>query len=74
MSNVTETIRERLMVSDNEFKRLSNEHAAYEAQLQQLSHKKFLTEREQTEETRLKKLKLRTKDQMEQLVHRAMKA
>lgn len=74
MSNPTETIRERLMVSDQEFRRLRNEHAGYDAQLEQLSHKRFLNEWEQAEETRLKKLKLRTKDQMEQLVHRAAKA
>jgi uncharacterized protein YdcH (DUF465 family) len=73
VSSLTETIRERLMVSDNEFQRLRDEHAEYEAQLQRLSHKKFLTTQEQTEEVRLKKLKLRAKDQMEQLVHRAMK-
>lgn len=74
MSNPTETIRERLMVSDQEFRRLRNEHAGYDAQLEQLSHKRFLSEWEQAEETRLKKLKLRTKDQMEQLIHRAAKA
>jgi uncharacterized protein YdcH (DUF465 family) len=73
MSSATETIRERLMVSDDEFQRLRNEHAGYEAQLQQLSHKRYLTQQEQAEEVRLKKLKLRAKDQMEQLVHRAMK-
>jgi uncharacterized protein YdcH (DUF465 family) len=73
MSSLTETIRERLMVSNNEFQRLRDEHAEYEVQLQRLSHKKFLTAQEQTEEVRLKKLKLRAKDQMEQLVHRAMK-
>jgi uncharacterized protein YdcH (DUF465 family) len=73
MSNPTEAIREELMVNDQEFKRLRAEHAGYDAQLEQLSHKKFLSEQEQAEETRLKKLKLRAKDQMEQLIHRAMK-
>jgi hypothetical protein len=74
MSNATETVREQLMVSNQEFKRLRDEHAGYDAQLEQLSHKKFLSERDQAEEIRLKKLKLRAKDQMEQLVTRAAKA
>jgi uncharacterized protein YdcH (DUF465 family) len=74
MSNFTGTIRERLMVSDQEFRRLCNEHAGYEAQLRRLSDKRFPSQQDQAEEVRLKKLKLRAKDQMEQLVHRAMKA
>jgi uncharacterized protein YdcH (DUF465 family) len=74
MSSPTETIRERLMVSDQEFQRLCSEHAGYEAQLEELSHKRFPSQQEQAQEVRLKKLKLRAKDQMEQLVHRAMKA
>lgn len=73
MSNPTETIRERLMVGNEEFQRLHDEHARYDAELDALVHKRFLTEQEQSEEVRLKKLKLRAKDQMEQLVHRAMR-
>ncbi|HTV55190.1 MAG TPA: YdcH family protein [Terriglobia bacterium] len=74
MSSSTEAIRERLMVSDQEFRQLCSEHAGYEAQLKQLSDKRFPSQQDQAQEVRLKKLKLRAKDQMEQLVHRAMKA
>jgi uncharacterized protein YdcH (DUF465 family) len=74
MGNSTAAIREQLMVNNKEYQRLYEEHERYDAQLMQLESKKFLTEQEQVEEVRLKKLKLRAKDQMEQLVHRAMGA
>jgi uncharacterized protein len=72
VSTPTEAIREQLMASSHEYKSLSEEHARYAAELERLSQKKYLTEDEQLEEVRLKKLKLRTKDQMEMLVHQAM--
>jgi uncharacterized protein YdcH (DUF465 family) len=62
------------MVNDQEFQRLCSEHAGYEAQLEQIAHKRFPSQQDQAQEVRLKKLKLRAKDQMEHLVHRAMKA
>ena len=71
MSSITEAIREQLMASNEEFRRLREEHARYAAQLEQLSSKTYLTEQEQLEEVRLKKLKLRVKDQMEKLVQQA---
>ncbi len=74
MGNSTAAIREQLMVNNQEYQRLYEEHERYDAQLMQLENKKFLTEQEQVEEVRLKKLKLRAKDQMERLVHRAMGA
>ena len=74
MSSITEVIREQLMATDAEYQRLRNEHAYYDAQLEQLAGKRFLNDQEQLEEVRLKKLKLRTKDQMELLVRRAQRA
>lgn len=72
MGNLTATIRENLMVGNKEYQRLHDEHEQYDHELMELENKKFLTEKEQVEEIRLKKLKLRAKDQMEQLVHRAL--
>ena len=72
MSPLTEAIREQLMANDPEYQRLRQEHARYEAQLEQLTSKPYLNEVEQLDEIRLKKLKLRAKDQMEQLVRQAM--
>ncbi len=68
MSTPTEAIREQLMASNPEYQRLREEHARLANQLQQLASKPYLTEQEQIEEVRLKKLKLRAKDQMESMV------
>lgn len=72
MSDLTGTIRDPLVVEDEEYRRLQHEHAQYAAQLEQLESKKYLSEQEQIEETRLKKLKLRAKDQMQARVQRTM--
>ncbi len=74
MSSPTEAIREQLMASSQEYQRLRDEHARYAAQLEQLASKSYLSEQDKLEEIRLKKLKLRVKDQMETLVHRARTA
>jgi len=66
-----EAIREQLMANDPEYERLSEEHARYAAQLDQLTSKHYLNEQEQIEEIRLKKLKLRVKDEMERLVQQS---
>jgi uncharacterized protein len=72
VSPLTEAIRGQLMASDPEYQRLTQEHARYVAQLEQLTCKPYLSEAEQLDEIRLKKLKLRAKDQMELLVRQAM--
>jgi uncharacterized protein len=59
------------MANNSEYRRLREIHFRYASQLDLLSNKSFLTEEEQLEEVRLKKLKLRVKDQMEQLVRQA---
>jgi uncharacterized protein YdcH (DUF465 family) len=74
MSTPTEAIREQLMAANQEYQRLHDEHSRYAAQLDQLASKSYLTEREMLEEVRLKKLKLRVKDQMEMLVQQARSA
>lgn len=71
MSSLAEAIREQLMASNPEYQSLREEHARYAAQLEQLASKPYLTESEQMEEVRLKKLKLRVKDQMEMMVQKA---
>lgn len=71
MSTPTEAIREQLMAGSEEYQRLREEHARYVSQLERLCSKPYLSEQEQLEEVRLKKLKLRVKDRMEILVHQA---
>ncbi len=58
-------VRDQLLASHEEFRRLASEHTQYSQRLDSLIQKRFLTEEEKLEEVRLKKLKLRAKDQME---------
>jgi uncharacterized protein YdcH (DUF465 family) len=71
VSSPTEAIREQLMATNEEYQRLRDIHTQYSAQLEELSAKTYLSEQEKLEEVRLKKLKLRAKDQMEDLVRQA---
>lgn len=56
-----------LLASHEEFQRLVQEHSQYSQRLESLTEKRYLTEEEKLEEVRLKKLKLRLKDQMQTL-------
>jgi uncharacterized protein YdcH (DUF465 family) len=58
-------VREQLLASSDEFRKLAEEHSNYSQRLESLSSKKYLSEEEKVEEVRLKKLKLRLKDEME---------
>ena len=58
------TPRDQLLVSHDEFRKLAQEHMQYSQRLESLTQKRYLTEDEKLEEVRLKKLKLRLKDQM----------
>jgi uncharacterized protein YdcH (DUF465 family) len=64
VSTPTEAIRDESMANNEKYQRLYQEHGRYAAELDRLEAKSFLTEAEKLEEIRLKKLKLRLKDQM----------
>jgi uncharacterized protein YdcH (DUF465 family) len=59
--------RDQLMANHDEFRKLVMEHTQYSQRLDSLTVKRFLTDDEKMEEVRLKKLKLRLKDQMESI-------
>ena len=61
------TPRDQLLTSHEEFQRLDQEHTQYAQRLDSLTQKRYLSEDEKLEEVRLKKLKLRLKDQMESI-------
>jgi uncharacterized protein YdcH (DUF465 family) len=57
-------VRDQLLASNEIFRKLAEEHSQYAQRLDALVTKKYLSEEEKLEEVRLKKLKLRLKDQM----------
>ena len=63
------TPREQLLTGHDQFQRLVQEHSQYSQRLESLTQKRYLTDDEKLEEVRLKKLKLRLKDQMQSLEH-----
>jgi uncharacterized protein YdcH (DUF465 family) len=60
-------VRDLLLASNEEFRKLAVEHSQYSQRLEALLSKRYLSDDERVEEIRLKKLKLRLKDQMEVL-------
>ena len=74
MNSHEQQLRQQLMEKDEKFARLAREHAGYDSILQELAARPHLTETEQIEEHRLKKLKLAIKDQMEQIISKHLQA
>ena len=61
------TSSDQFLANHDEFRKLAMEHTLYEKRLDSLTEKRYLTDDEKLEEVRLKKLKLRLKDQMENI-------
>jgi len=68
LSSLAEAVREQLMATNEHYQNLRKEHTRYAAELEKLASKSHLNDQEKLEEIRLKKLKLRVKDEMEMLV------
>jgi uncharacterized protein YdcH (DUF465 family) len=66
----THDVRQSLLAQDPEFRRLAEEHSRCESQLEQILKQPYLNSEDLIQETYLKKLKLRLKDQMELMVER----
>jgi uncharacterized protein YdcH (DUF465 family) len=66
--NAQDELRAHLMSTNEEYHRLAEQHSEFAKKLDVLESLPHLTEAEQLEETRLKKIKLRLKDQMEAIV------
>lgn len=69
-----EASHDQLLASDEEIRKLAHEHSQYSQRLDLLTQKRFLSEDEKLEEVRLKKLKLRLKDQITTLEHQFRRA
>ncbi len=66
--NPQEELKAHLMQSNEEFRRLASQHSELAKSLDALESLPHLTHEEQVEETRMKKMKLRLKDQMEAIL------
>ena len=62
-------VKAHLMQTSEEFRQLAHQHHEYDRLVGELEAKPFLTEEQEVEEHRLKKLKLHLKDVMEQMIH-----
>lgn len=68
MSNRDDLLKEELVKTDDEFRRLYEEHKEYERRLQELNHKSLLSQDDEIEEKKIKLHKLVLKDQMEEIL------
>jgi uncharacterized protein YdcH (DUF465 family) len=63
-----EDLRRELAQSNQEYRRLLDEHARYQTRLAELQGKAVLEDNERMETVNLKKQKLHVKDQMERIL------
>lgn len=61
-------LKAELIKSDDEFRRLFEEHQDYEKRLEELNHKSLLSQDDEMEEKKIKLHKLMLKDHMEQIL------
>ena len=61
------SFKEQTQASHETLRRLAHEHTQYSQRLESLLEKRYLSDEEKLEEVRLKKLKLRLKDEMAQM-------
>jgi uncharacterized protein len=65
MSEDPGSLRDDLLVHNEEYRRLDQQHHEYESRLNDLTSKVVLSDDEQVEEVTLKKRKLQVKDRMQ---------
>jgi len=64
-------LKDELLRTDEHFRKLHEEHQLLEHQLDALNHKSLHSEEDETEMKRIKREKLRLKDEMEQALRAA---
>ena len=70
MPNDFEELKRQLLQSDEEYRQLATRHHDLDEKIHNLTDRAYLTQPEQLEEVRLKKVKLQLKDQMENILRR----
>lgn len=71
MSQDAGSLRSQLLMENEEYRRLDQQHHEYENRLMALTEKVVLSDEEQVEEKALKKKKLQLKDRMEAIARQA---
>src|SRR5712691_1018373 len=71
MENLQEELKAHLMATNDEFRALAEQHSRFHKELEALTAKPYLSPAEEAEEHRLKKQKLRLKDQMNSIMARS---
>ncbi len=70
MEQLQEELKAHLMATNEEFRALAAQHAEFKRQVDAIEAKPHVTPEDEVEENRLKKLKLRVKDQMNDIMAR----
>jgi uncharacterized protein len=70
MEQVNEELKAHLMATDQQFRDLAEEHTQFHKELEAIEAKEHLTLEDEAEEIRLKKQKLRLKDEMNAILAR----
>jgi len=74
MPTASRELREELLSNNPELQRLAQEHSQYELQVEQLTKDPYLSVEDLNRLSALKKLKLRVKDRMEELIAQHLRA
>lgn len=70
-NNTQDEMRAHLFATDEHFRTLCEQHAQYSNQIDAIESSGHVTEKEELEEQRLKKLKLHVKDEMNKMMARS---
>ena len=70
MEQAQPELKAHLMATSEEFRQLAAQHAEYDRMLDAIEAKPHVTPEDEVEEHRIKKLKLRVKDQMNEIMAR----
>ena len=65
---IDQTLLEKLMNENPEFKKIYNEHAALKNQVEEMNQRKFLSPEEELEKKNIQKQKLMYKDQLSKIL------
>ena len=68
MEQTSEVLKAHLMATNETFRSLAEQHSQFHRQLEEIESKAHVTLEDEVAEQRLKKQKLRLKDQMNQII------